>query len=59
MTGPVLSCLGVKPELSIEKMRSKLPVRFAVAEGACAMDGVLFTLDDKTGRTTAVRRVRL
>ncbi len=59
MTGPVLSCLGVKPELAIQKMRSKLPVRFAVAEGPCAMDGALFTLDDQTGRTTAVRRIRV
>ena len=58
MTGPVQSCLGIRPELSIEKMKTKLPVRFAVAEGPCAMDGVLFTLDDHTGRTTAVRRIR-
>ena len=58
MTGPTLSCLGVRPELSIEKMRTKLPVRFAVADGPCAMGGVLFTLDDHTGRTTAVKRVR-
>jgi calcineurin-like phosphoesterase len=36
-----------------------LPVRFAVADGACHMDGVLFTLDDQSGRTTAVRRIRL
>ncbi len=58
MTGPVLSCLGIKPELAIQKMRSKLPVRFAVAEGPCALEGVLFTLDDKTGHTTAVHRIR-
>ncbi len=59
MTGPTLSCLGVKPELSIEKMRTKLPVRFAVADGPCAMDAVLFTLDDQTGHTVAVERIRL
>ncbi len=59
MTGPVLSCLGVKPELSIQKLRSKLPVRFMVADGACAMDAVLFTLDDHTGRTLAVKRIRV
>lgn len=59
MTGPVLSCLGIKPELAIQKMRTKLPVRFAVADGPCAMDGVLFELDDQTGRTTAVRRIRV
>ncbi len=59
MTGPVLSCLGIKPELAIQKMRTKLPVRFAVADGPCAMDGILFTLDDQTGRTIAVRRIRV
>ncbi len=59
MTGPILSCLGVRPELSIEKMRSKLPVRFMVADGPCAMDAVLFTLDDRTGRCVAVERIRV
>lgn len=59
MTGPTVSCLGVEPALSIEKMRSKLPVRFAVAEGPCALDAVLFTLDDATGHTVAVQRVRV
>ena len=59
MTGPVQSCLGVRTELAVQKMRTKLPVRFATAEGACAMDGVLFTLDDKTGHTVAVRRIRV
>ena len=58
MTGPVDSCLGVRTELAVQKMRTKLPVRFATAEGACAMDAVLFTLEDKTGRTIAVRRIR-
>ena len=28
MTGPTHSVLGVKPELVIQKMRSKMPVRF-------------------------------
>ena len=59
MTGPIDSCLGVRTELSIEKMRTKLPVRFATAEGDCAMDGVLFTLDDATGKCTAVKRIRV
>ena len=59
MTGPVQSCLGVKTELALEKMLTKLPVRFATAEGECAMDGVLFTLDDKTGKCVDVRRIRV
>lgn len=57
MTGPVHSVLGVRPEQSIEKMKSKLPVRFATADGPCMMNAVLFTLDDKTGRTVEVERL--
>lgn len=57
MTGPVQSVLGVRPELAIEKMKSKLPVRFATAGGPCTMCGVLLTLDDRTGKTTAVERL--
>jgi len=59
MTGPIQSCLGVRTELALEKMLTKLPVRFATADGECAMGGVLFTLDDATGRCTAVKRIRI
>ena len=59
MTGPTESVLGVKPELAIAKMHGKLPVRFANAEGPCELQAVLFTLDDKTGRTTAVERLKV
>ncbi len=59
MTGPIQSVLGVRPEQAVAKMREKLPVRFAVAEGPCCMDAVLFTLDDKTGRTTEVLRLKI
>lgn len=59
MTGPTDSCLGVKTALAVERMRTKMPVRFLTADGPCALDGVLFTLDDATGRTVAVRRIRV
>ena len=59
MTGPIQSVLGVNPAQSIEKMKSKLPVRFSVAEGPCRMNAVLLTLDDRTGRCTQIERVNL
>lgn len=58
MTGPSLSVLGVRPEQSIARIRSKTPVRFQTAEGPCQMDAVMFTLDDTTGKTIAVERIR-
>lgn len=57
MTGPVLSVLGVKPELVIEKYRTRMPVRFSVPDGDCRMDAVLFEIDEKTGKTRSVERI--
>ncbi|MCL2883881.1 MAG: YmdB family metallophosphoesterase, partial [Oscillospiraceae bacterium] len=56
MTGPVQSVLGVQPALSIAKMKDKLPVRFANAEGPCALNGVVIELDGK-GKTVQLQRV--
>ena len=47
MTGPYLSVLGVKPELSIRKIKDKLPVRFANAEGERILEGCIFSVDRK------------
>ncbi len=58
MTGPKLSVLGVDPQGSITRIRNKMPARFTVAEGPCQMDAVLFTLDDATGKTIDVQRIR-
>ena len=57
MTGPTESVLGVCPEQSIAKIKGKLPVRFTAAPGPAAMNAVLFTLDDKTGKTVEVERL--
>ena len=59
MTGPVRSVLGVKPELVIEKMHTKMPVRFDIAGGDCHMDGALFSIDEKTGRAMSVERIQI
>ena len=55
MTGPVQSVIGVRPELAVKKQRTHRPVRFAVADGPCRLDAVLFCCDDKTGRCTEVQ----
>ncbi len=59
MTGPVNSVLGVRPELVIRKMRTKMPVRFAVADGDCCTCGAIFHIDDKTGKTLSVERLQI
>ena len=59
MTGTINSVLGVKPELVIEKLRTKMPVRFDLADGECKMDCTLFCIDDKTGKTVSTERIEI
>lgn len=59
MTGPAVSVLGVKPELTIKKFKEKLPVRFDLAGGKCKMNCILFDINEKTGKTVSVRRINV
>ena len=57
MCGPVNSVIGMEPQLAVQKQHLRTPVRFAVAEGPCQLQGVLFTLDDATGRCTSATQI--
>ena len=57
MTGPAVSVLGIAPWQSIETFLGGLPGRYQPAEGACKMEGALFTLDSESGKCTAVERI--
>ena len=59
MTGPTLSVLGIRPELSIAKFRGDLPNRYQWANGPTKMEAVLFTIDAETGKCRKVERVDL
>lgn len=59
MTGPVNSVLGVKPELVIRKMRTKMPVRFDLADGDCCINGAIFQIDEQTGKTISIERLNI
>jgi len=59
MTGPINSVLGVKSELVIQKMRTKMPVRFDLADGNCQMDCALLDIDEKTGKTISIVRIQI
>lgn len=59
MTGVINSVLGVKNEISVDFMKTGMPARFDAAEGACMLNGCIFEIDDKTGKTLSVERVSL
>jgi len=58
MTGPYDAILGTEREAVINKFLTGLPVRFEVDKnGRTQLNGVLMTLDEKTGSATKVERV--
>jgi hypothetical protein len=58
MTGPHDSVIGVRAELAISRMRTRLPVRFEPAEGGVRLEGVLVTCTD-TGQAEQIELVRV
>jgi 2',3'-cyclic-nucleotide 2'-phosphodiesterase len=58
MTGPHDSVIGVKSELAIRRMRTRLPVRFEPAEGGVRIEGVVVDCDDD-GRAHGIELLRL
>jgi 2',3'-cyclic-nucleotide 2'-phosphodiesterase len=58
MTGPHDSVIGVRSDLAIARMRTRLPVRFEPAEGDVRLEGVLVTCTD-AGRAEAIELVRV
>jgi metallophosphoesterase (TIGR00282 family) len=58
MTGPHDSVIGVRAELAIARMRTRLPVRFEPAEGDVRLEGVFVTCTD-AGRAEAIELVRV
>ena len=57
MCGESGGILGMNTECIIERMRTRMPHKFKAASGEPVANGVLFTVDTTTGRTTEVRRI--
>ena len=57
MSGPPDGVLGVRSDIIIEKLRTKMPMKFELAEGATEVQAVVFTLDTRSGKAESVERV--
>lgn len=58
MTGPTLSVIGMDTSTVLPRFLNGLPTKFEVAGGETALEGALLTIDEQTGRATAIQRVR-
>lgn len=58
MCGESGGILGMEIDSVLFKMRTKLPGKFKCASGVPVADAVIFTLDDKSGRVTEIKRIK-
>jgi metallophosphoesterase (TIGR00282 family) len=59
MSGVIDSVLGVKAEVSIKRMKSKIPLKFEhAANGPCKMECIVFDINEIDGKTISLERIR-
>ncbi len=58
MTGPIDSVLGVRTDIIIDRFLTGLPRQFQIASGPTELCGAVVTIDDGTGKTRAIKRIR-
>ena len=59
MTGPYASVIGVDKDIILRRFLTSLPVRMEAAKTGAELHGVLFEVDENTGRATSVRRYEI
>ena len=57
MTGPSDSVLGMNKTIIVNRFRTGIPQKFELAQGRGQLCGAIFTVDEGTGKCTAVERI--
>ena len=59
MTGPVVSVIGIKPDISISRFLGNPPERYEQAYGDGKIEGAIFEIDSTSGRCISVESLRI
>ena len=59
MTGPLDSVIGIRKEVALERLLTQIPWKFDVATGDIELQGVVLEVDDKTGKSKNIERIRV
>jgi len=59
MTGPSDSVIGIKKEIALERFLTMLPNKFEPASGKVELQGAIVEVDEGTGFSTDIRRVKM
>jgi metallophosphoesterase (TIGR00282 family) len=59
MTGPLDSVIGIRKEVALERLLTQIPWKFDVAIGEIELQGVVLEVDQKTGKSKGIQRIRV
>jgi metallophosphoesterase (TIGR00282 family) len=59
MTGPSNSVIGIKKEIALERFLTMLPNKFEPASGSMELQGAIVEVDERTGLSTGISRVKM
>lgn len=59
MTGSLNSVIGMQKEIVLERFLTQMPKKFEVAAKDVVMQGVLVSVDSKSGKATAIERINI
>ncbi len=59
MTGPSNSVIGIEIDQIIHRFLTNIPVRFEPAKGEGVFSAVVFEIDEKSGKSTAIQRLQI
>jgi metallophosphoesterase (TIGR00282 family) len=59
MTGPMDSVIGIRKEVALGRFLTQIPWRFDVGTDEIALQGVVLDIDEGTGRSQNIQRIRV
>ena len=59
MTGPLASVIGIRRQIALERFLTQVPVKFDVATEEIELQGVILEIDEQTGKSRSIERIRV
>ncbi len=59
MTGPKDSIIGMDPAVALKRFLTQIPERYACAQGAAMLNGVVVEIDEQSKRVSKIERISL
>ena len=59
MTGPLASVIGIRRQIALERFLTQVPIKFDVATEEIELQGVILEVDEQTGKSRSIERVRV